>query len=116
MITLAELIILVLACWRLVNFIVDDGESGPFELFDKIRYLLGWRSQPDGRPLIVAEDGPFQKTRLMIGEASQCMWCLSVWVGGILAIGFWIIPEVIILLSLPFALSAGAIVVKEKIK
>lgn len=113
MITLTEFAILILACFRLMNFIIDDqNDSGPFEVFDRIRYRLGWRYR-DGKVVLVTKEGRLQPIRMMIAEASICKYCLSVWFGIFIAIAYLIFPTATIYLCLPFALSAGAILVKK---
>lgn len=114
MITLTDLIILALACFRLTNFIVDEAEAGPFEMFDKIRYWLGWRYIDGKKLLVVDDDAEYKRIRMMILEASDCVWCLSVWTGGLLAISYYFFPRSTVLVCLPFALSTVAILVKKR--
>lgn len=93
-----EFIVLALATWRLTSFLV--WEDGPLEVFARTRHLLGVRydetSQPYGSN--------------WFAKGVICPACASVWFGTLWAIAYvfdvwWI--------ALPFALSAGAIVVER---
>lgn len=86
-ITLTELIIYILATWRITSLV--SAEEGPFNVFGKFRQSL---------PI----DG-------FIEGLVSCVWCLSIWI----AIG-WVIfiacfPTIAIWVALPFAFSTGAI-------
>ena len=75
----------MLACWRLTSLLVY--ESGPFQLFDRLRTL------------------PF------LCELLACFWCTSVWTAALLAVlaarqaSEWLVTWL--------ALSAGAILIDE---
>lgn len=96
-----ELIILGLATWRISHMIVN--EEGPYEIFDKLRYKVGVQYTEDLEPF---GWNP-------IAEIFICVYCMSVWVGGVLflfdaLLGWsWI--------GIPFALSAFGIIVHEVI-
>jgi len=78
--TLLTLIILSLAVWRISSLLVQ--EDGPYQVLLTIRNY----------------------TKLF-----DCIWCMSVWVGISITV-FWVLmPEYAIILALPFALSAVAI-------
>ena len=78
-------LILALATWRFSAML--SYEEGPWQIFERIRARYQW-------------------------EIFECVWCLSIWV----AVALWIIynfwPGVVIVL-VPFALSAGAIIVEK---
>ncbi len=78
-------LVLALATWRFSAML--SYETGPRSIFEKLRSRLGW-------------------------EVFECVWCLSFWI----AAGLWIVynfwPGVVIVL-VPFALSAGAIIVEK---
>lgn len=84
----------------------DTSQAGPFEILHAIRHWFGVRfddySQPYGKN--------------QIGEAVLCVWCVSWWIG-LVGMALWIIsPAVAVLVSLPFALSASAILVENVIR
>ena len=58
---MGETFIRSLAVWRLTNMITD--EEGPFEVFRRLRTLLGGDSQTT-----------------WVGRGVVCHWCVSVWV------------------------------------
>ena len=100
--SVVSLLILVLACWRLTSLLVR--ESGPFEMFAKFRHLIGVRT-------VEGSSTPYGTN--IIAETLSCDWCCSMWIGIALGIVYVIEPELTILASLPFALSAGAIIVER---
>ena len=87
--TLTEIVIYILATWRIVSLI--SVEKGPFDIFRKLRRRI--------------ETGSF------IDRLIECTWCVSLWV----AFG-WLIfgiryPNIAIWVALPFAFSTGAILI-----
>ena len=92
-----KLVVAVLATWRLSSLLVN--EDGPFEMFDWLRKQIGVY-------LTDENDVPLS----FLGKLFECVWCISVWVGtGVLVIMYtrlWIV-------LIPFALSAGAIIIEE---
>ena len=97
---MTDFIILALATWRLSSLLTD--EAGPFNVMERLRYLLGVRYTSD---MI-----PYGKNELARGVL--CGWCNSVWIGV-----FWTVLYVVwppcVYLALPFALSAVAAVLYE---
>jgi len=93
MINWFDFIILGLATWRISHMLV--WEDGPFDLFEKTRNRF---------------DEGFFFDRLF-----ACVWCLSVWVGAILVFSAIMDKIVTVYLMLPFALSAIAVILEEKI-
>jgi hypothetical protein len=95
-------IIAILATWRLSAMF--SYETGPFEMFVYIRELAGIVHDDTGE--IVTDDGSF------FAELFTCIWCLSIWIGAFVGIVLWFYP-VLVVLFLPFALSAGAVLVER---
>lgn len=60
-----------IATWRITEILLD--ESAPFDLADKLRREVALRS---GKHPVFNE----------MNKAFRCVWCLSVWVGWIVAI------------------------------
>lgn len=99
--SLGDLLLLGLATWRLTSLLVN--EDGPFDLFVKLRWLLGVRFD---------EQSQRQGTN-MLAKGLLCIWCTSIWVAAGWAGLFTIATEASRLLALPLALSAAAIVVER---
>jgi len=94
-------IILIMAIWRLSSLIAR--EDGLFDVFGKIRVMLGVRYDKHGFP--------YGSTH--ISEGLICMWCNSIWLGILFAITYHFYPDITIALSFPFALSTGALVMER---
>jgi len=100
--SVVSLLMLVLACWRLTSLLVE--ENGPFDIFAKFRHLIGIRN-------IEGSKTPYGTN--VVAEMMSCLWCCSMWVGAALTVAYIIGPGLTILASLPFALSAGAIIIER---
>lgn len=96
------IIIAILATWRLSA--VLSYETGPFNIFILLREMAGIVHDDDGKKTIVPES--------FFAELLDCVWCTSMWIGGAVAISLFFYP-VLVWLLLPFALSAGAIIVEK---
>lgn len=101
---MTELLIRILATWRIANLLVS--EEGPAEIFVKLRHYFGVRKDDKDRTFV--EGDSEQRIKFEVGKALTCIWCLSPWVG--LACSF--LPTKFLL---PFALSAGALLVNKKV-
>lgn len=93
MINWFDFIILGLATYRISHMLV--WEDGPFNLFDNFQSLI-------------------EPCKFFQGLFS-CVYCLSVWVGAILIFSAIMDKIVTVYLMLPFALSAIAVILEEKI-
>lgn len=99
--TLSLLIVLILATWRLCSLITD--EDGPWYVLEHLRHRLG-----------VAYDERNQRYgRNEVARGILCPWCLSVWVGAFWALLAATWPDGVLWVALPFALSAGAILLNS---
>ena len=87
-------ILTALATWRISSLLVH--EDGPFNIFKRLRKLAGLEN------VVEIPDGFFP-------GVLSCVWCASLWVGAVWALVWWLAPEVVEWLALPFALSALAI-------
>lgn len=101
-----DIVILMLATWRLSSLLVDPEDDGPWEVFGKFRHLLGVRHDK--------ASGLFFGKNVM-AQALLCIFCTSVWIGLAIAILYISYPSIVVMASLPFALSAGAIVLERMI-
>ena len=96
--------ILALATWRLANMLV--AEDGPWMVFEHLRLKMGLQPPPYTDALRET-DPPGQ----MPGTIFNCVWCMSVYAGSLLAGLFLIKRKLALGLALPFALSAIACLV-----
>jgi hypothetical protein len=97
--SVTNLLILILAVWRISSLLVN--EDGPFNVLGRLRHRLGVRFDEYSQPYGENE----------LAKALTCTWCTSIWVGVAFAVLYALAPTAVLICSLPFALSAGAIVV-----
>lgn len=93
--------VLALAIWRISNMLVN--EDGPWMAFEHLRLRVGLQPAPC-EECTRETDPPGQ----MPGSLFSCVWCLSVWVGAVVALLALLLPGVMFWLCMPFALSAVA--------
>jgi len=91
-------VILSLATWRVSKLLT--GEAGPFNVFLRIRKLAG---------IVYIDDDPFQIPDTFFAQLLSCVWCLSIWVGALWFLAWYLVPKETELIAIPFALSAVAI-------
>ena len=87
-----------LATWRLTRLL--HNERGPYALLDRLRDIAGVEYTSSGAPYGTNE----------LAKALCCLWCLSVWVGLVIALvtrRAWVEA---------FAYSAGALLIEEGLK
>ena len=97
---MTDLIVLALATWRIASLLAI--EDGPGQAFAKFRRDAGVRYDDYSQPYGTTE----------LAKGILCIWCVSVWIAFFWAFLYWICPGVAFWLALPFALSAGAILVE----
>lgn len=97
--TVAHIAILALATWRIASLFVR--EKGPFGVFIAIRKWAGIEHDTSGTPWMIPDE--------FLAQLLGCVWCFSLWTASGVTIVYFFFPEIAILLALPFALSAGAI-------
>ena len=88
-----------LAAWRLASLVAN--EDGPWMVFKRLRQRA---EQWCNRYRFCRELGLY--------ELVTCEWCNSIWIGAGLTLLYLWIGETIFYLSLPFALSTVAIIIK----
>lgn len=76
---LIQVILIGLAGWRLANMAVD--EAGPFDLFERIRILIGLKP---------GEISGF------LPNLFSCLFCMSVWTT-VISYGLWQIEPIIVM-------------------
>lgn len=100
--TLLEFIILGSATWRLSSLLASK-ETGPFDVFKRIREKAGITHDIDGNISIVPHR--------FFAELLSCVWCASIWVGAFWGCFFAIAPQICIIAATIFALSTIAILI-----
>lgn len=98
-----SLIIVSLAVWRVANMLADADQSGPGELLDWFRGLVGVK--------YTDTNVPYWKPGSLAGLV-MCVDCSSVWLGMLGVLAFAVTPMLTIIVSLPFALSAVAMLLE----
>ncbi len=97
--SVADLLLLGLATWRLTSLLQD--ERGPYAILARFRERFGVEHDEEGEPVSWPDTEP--------GRLLRCPLCGSVWVGaGLVGLYAWQ-PYLGVLLALPFALSAIAV-------
>ena len=94
---LVDLLVLGLATWRITSILHCEKISGC------IRKGVGAEYTD------TTDTWTYPDT--FLGNLFACFWCLSVWIGLGCVISWWLLPEVLY----PFAVSAVAILISEKI-
>lgn len=95
-----KVLVLALATWRLASLLAV--ETGPFDVFVRVRHLLGVRY----------DDYSVMYSANWIGKGVICIWCNSVWFGALWALLWFLFPWAW-WLALPFALSTAAVIVER---
>lgn len=96
-------VILSLATYRFASLLAR--ENGPFDVFVKLRYILGARYDEHSNLI-----GTTMLSRLIL-----CVWCSSVWIALVLTVIYAIAPIVAVWLCAPFAISCAAVIIEQKI-
>lgn len=96
-----ELIIMVLATWRLASMLVY--EEGPFDIFLKIRSLFGITHHEDGSVEKIPDN--------TLAKLFTCIWCMTIWMGALVYL-LWLVAPVLVWI---LGLSTGAIII-ERVK
>lgn len=105
---LVDFAILCLATWRISSLLVD--ETGPFDMFLKLRELVGITHDEYKRVAEIPDR--------FLPQLLSCMWCTSVWVGFTVSVFYFLLGGVSfwMLFPLTLALSAGAIMLSSSIR
>lgn len=94
---IVEIVVLILAAWRLTVLFLQD--TGPFNFLDRIRHRAGAHVDYE-------EAGE-------LGRLLQCPYCFSVWVGIALVLAVLTVPQITWPVAYMLALSAGAVLIEE---
>ena len=98
---LVAILSLGLGAWRLSSLLVT--EEGPFGILAKFRSFIGVRYDELSKPY----------STNVIADIFTCIWCASMWIGIFFSVIYYINAHFAIMLSLPFAISAVAIVLEK---
>jgi len=101
--SIQELLFYGIVTWRISSLLVN--ETGPFDIFLRIRKLTGMQYDSDGELWMIPGN--------VFAGILSCVWCCSVWVGAGISIFAFFAPGMF-WLFLPFFLSAMAIVLEGK--
>jgi hypothetical protein len=99
--SLIALIVLGFSAARLGSLLAR--EHGPYDVLDKIRYILGVRYDELNKPF-----GTNMPSTMIL-----CVYCNTVWIGIVFTVLFAILGDLFLWLCLPLAISAGALVVDK---
>ena len=94
-------LILALATWRISSLLAN--EAGPYDIFERSRKCAGTYYDEYSNP-----QGKNELAKMLI-----CLWCNSIWIGLVLAVGYWLLGDFVVWLSLPLALSTITILIDE---
>lgn len=103
--TLVNLVIFGLATWRVSSLF--SKESGPLDVFLKIRELSGITHDVDKNVVMIPDN--------FFAQMISCMWCNSIYIGVFWAVTFYFFPVPSPFLALPFALSAITVFLEKVI-
>jgi hypothetical protein len=109
---------MILATWRISSLLVE--EDGPWDFFHKIRFIFGieFGVLADGslEAHYKRKSGKYGPTpNTFIQELFSCVLCMSIWIGAFITLIYYLNPDIAFWGSLPFALSAGAILIDKHI-
>lgn len=91
---------LALATWRTASMLVY--EEGPFGIFYRLRVASGLMYDQNHEVLLLIPDNFF-------AQLLSCIRCATIWTGISWTVAYLLLPDFILYISLPFALSALAI-------
>ena len=94
------MLIVALATWRITSLFVN--EDGPFDVFANLRARVG----------VYYDEYSVARGKNVVASALTCVWCTSPYVALILVCAWIYQPLYAILVFLPFAISAVAILIE----
>lgn len=107
-----DLLILSLAVWRLALLVVHE-DGPPWLLEDGLP--IGVFAVLRTRLALAEMDRP-DRWRFFLNGLVGCVWCLSLWLGFVAGLLYWLWPGLTVTLAFPFALSGMAILYQEQIR
>jgi len=97
---LVPFLVLILAVWRISSLVTH--EDGPYKVFLRFRLWAGVQYQAQTGDSYASNE---------FAAVLKCLWCNSVWLSLGLVILYYFFPTTAVLVCLPLAVSAGAIVI-----
>jgi hypothetical protein len=97
MMTMAAILIIALATWRIAAMLADEDEKGPAELLVKLRV---WALRLNAN----------------LHEGLTCYKCNSVWIGAAFAALYLANASIAFFIAFPFALSAIAVLLEDYVR
>jgi hypothetical protein len=94
-----DYLILALATWRITSLFY--AEDGPYLVLARLRRTLG----------ISYDEHSQRQAKNELAKLFNCPACLSVWVGSLVALAYWL-TGITVWLCLPLALSTCAILIE----
>jgi hypothetical protein len=94
-----DFIILALATWRLSNLLVN--ESGPYDVFERVRAKVGVYYDDYGNPQGANE----------LARGLTCVYCVSTWIAAALTVLLYLLGTTVVWIFTPLAVSAAAVLV-----
>lgn len=98
-----DFLVLSLATWRLTSLVVK--EDGPWNILARLRHRVGVRYNENSTAFGLN----------VVGAAFACTWCASVWVGAAVCILYLLLRTTALVVCLPLALSAAALIVERMV-
>jgi hypothetical protein len=102
-IDLLTFVIVGLAVYRISDMLADDTQEGPWDILTRFRNLVG----------VFYDEYGVQQGSNIIARMVVCIYCNSFWVGLLATAGWLLVPDVTVVISLPFALSGAAVLLYE---
>ncbi len=99
-----NLVILAMAITRLSQLVTD--EYGLFGIFERLRNLAGVNENKEGGRVDQDEAQSNQLSAIL-----SCIRCASLWIAIGAVIAYYLAPDPVIWIALPFALSEAAIMI-----
>lgn len=110
-ISLLDLVVLILATYRLSTMMANDWEAGPAGLLAKLRKRAGLVYTDSGDPVTIPGS---------LAEGLMCTYCNSIWIGLVFTVVYMFLGLLqpgtgfpAIILFVPLALSGASVLVVE---
>jgi hypothetical protein len=102
--TIAVLLVLALANWRISSFLYTVDYEGPWEILHRLRSLMGVTYDQLSRPVGTN----------VVAQGILCPECCPIWVGIAQVAVYILSPSLAVILCLPFALGAASLLITRK--
>lgn len=110
--TMVQFLVLSFACFRITHLIVSDVITAPFRWI-----FVEEVDEPDKQGRMSHYVFPkMPQWKAIIGTLISCPWCMGVWVGGLLVLGWYYIPNIVFPVALIFAIAGLGSVVETTIR